>query len=244
MEPEFPRGHRKIRNHTSNRTTSELTRFCNSGDQDREAGRNQTNHLDYVYTGCFKAVCVRWFRLAVGVPGRWPCSIVAQWIASKSGSAFTSVDRSSYEPFSIRETGTPIGFAIEELSYTVAKWLRLFINKRRFATRIEIRGSDGVAALLVMSCKFSGQLAEVSVQGHDGARIGSFKSTVMGGGLCVFDKTGQEVAEIKHHRPGLELPIRGRVQKGKQFGQVSKQFENLAKEPLHVGRHLHNYLGR
>ena len=127
------------------------------------------------------------------------------------------------------ETGGVIGFAIEELN-TVTKWLRLLVHKRRFPTRVEIRESVDAPPLLVMSREVSRQRAEVSVYGRDGAKIGCFRSTVLGGGLHVFDKTGQEIAEVKRHSPGWNYHFLG--QKGKILGSVTKRLEYLAKELL------------
>lgn len=108
--------------------------------------------------------------------------------------------------------------------------LRFLINKRLLPTKVMIGVSPEAPPLLSLERGFSLFRSRTSVKTGDGNEVGSFQSKVLsfGGGFRVFDKGGQQIAEVKGDWKGWNFRFLSAA--GQELGTVTRKWGGLAKE--------------
>ena len=125
--------------------------------------------------------------------------------------------------------GAKVGTAREAVSGTVAA-LRWFVSKKLMPTRIEVREPPDGSLVFTISRGWYLFRAHVEVRDAQGELVGTFRSKLVtiGGGFWVYDKHGNEFAEVKGSWTGFHF--RFLTPDGIELGEVSKKFEGLGKE--------------
>ena len=138
-------------------------------------------------------------------------------------------DRNTYDILDA-DTGEPVGTAEEHIGPTV-RLLRWFVSKHLFPTRVEVREKPDDS--LVFTIRRGGYIfrSRVEVLDSQGELVGSFRSKVLtiSGGFRVYDKHGNEFAEVKGRLFGFDYRFvtpDGKV----ELGRVSKKWGGVAKE--------------
>ena len=138
-------------------------------------------------------------------------------------------DRNTYDILDA-DTGEPVGTAQEQIGPTV-RLLRWFVSKHLMPTRVEVREKPDDS--LVFTIRRGGYIfrSRVEVLDSQGELVGSFRSKVLtiSGGFRVFDKDGNQFAEVKGRLFGFDYRFvtpDGKV----ELGRVSKKWGGVAKE--------------
>lgn len=127
------------------------------------------------------------------------------------------------------ETNQTVGIAMENPG-TLFKWLRLVINKRLMPTKVEIKPTREGPVVLSIHRGLTFLRAKVSVRDAQGQELGFFKSKLLslGGGFYVYDKEGQQVAQVKGDWKGWNFKFLDA--EGKELGTITKKWAGIGKE--------------
>jgi len=127
------------------------------------------------------------------------------------------------------ESGDQVGIA-QEVPGPIVGILRWFISKKLMPTKAEIREHPSGSLLFTIKKPVSFFRSTVEVYDAQGSKIGFFKSKILsiGGGFYVYDKDGNQFAEVKGKWTGWEF--RFLTPEGHEMGKVSKKWAGMLKE--------------
>ena len=126
-------------------------------------------------------------------------------------------------------TNQQIGVAKEEPGGFI-KFLRFLINKQMLPTSVSIYAQGEDTPLFSIHRGFSFLRAKIKIKDASGEEIGFFKSKIfsLGGGFWVYDKNGEQFAEVKGDWKGWNFKFI--TPDGQELGQVTKKWAGFAKE--------------
>lgn len=126
-------------------------------------------------------------------------------------------------------TGASIGLA-REATPVWARLLRLVVQKQALPIRIEVRGTDGGPATLMMEKGFS--LFRPTVEVSDGVhrKLGTLKRRLFSwrGYFRVLDPDGGPLGEVRGDWKGWNFRLED--QQGQLLGVITKKWSGLGKE--------------
>ena len=126
-------------------------------------------------------------------------------------------------------TNQQVGIAIENPG-ALFKWLRLLVNKQMLPTTVEIRERKDGPIRMSIQRGFTLLRAKVSVRDGEGNELGFFKAKLfsLGGGFFVYDKLGEQVAQVKGDWKGWNF--RFLDASGNELGTITKKWAGIGKE--------------
>lgn len=127
------------------------------------------------------------------------------------------------------ETGEQVG-KVTELPGTLVSVLRWIISKKLMPTKAEICEYPSGSLLFTIKKPVGFFRETVEVFDAQGVKLGFFKSKILsiGGGFYVYDKDGQQFAEVKGKWTGWEFKFL--TPEGHEMGKVSKKWAGVMKE--------------
>lgn len=130
-----------------------------------------------------------------------------------------------YDP----DTQEHVGVAVENPG-TFVTYARVLINKHFMPTKVEVRELPDESLVFTIRRPFSMWRAQVEVYDAEDELIGFFRSKLfsLGGGFWVYDKDGNQFAEVKGNWVGWDFKFL--TPDGNELGVITKKWAGLAKE--------------